>query len=544
MRFSEYEMDFGQHELRRSGETVPIEPQVFDVLAHLVRNRERIVTKDELFETVWQGRIVSDAALSSRISAARRAIGDNGDDQALIRTVYKRGFRFVAAVDAAPIVDEATPLVPCASADAGNDNSNAAAQTNGGLPAGRDAAAATGRPSIAVLPFSNLSGDGGNEHFSYGLMEDLIRLLARNRWLTVISRHSSSAFTDPSQGFAAIGAALNVRYLLTGSVRRSHETVRITAELVRAADSAQLWAEHYEVPLAGIFDIEEEMARQIAATIVPEVARIEQRLAARKPPRDLDAWDCYQRGLWHLWNFTGPGFNQAEEFFRRSIEIDPTFARAHAHLGYVDVLRAFYDAPPDRAGRIERALEAARISIALDDRDCVGHCVLGRALSLARRNDEAELALNTALELNPSFAQGYFAQAFNYLWAGRALDAEALLDRATMLSPRDSHLWSFYHVRAWARFSLGEMEAAARFALRATHQPNATYRAFATLAAALGHVDAGAEAAAAAAELRKRRPDYTGAFARDEFFFCGDDAFMERYLAGLQLAGIPAGANA
>jgi TolB-like protein/DNA-binding winged helix-turn-helix (wHTH) protein len=535
MRFAGYEIDLVQHELRREDEVVPVEPQVFDLLVHLVRNRDRIVSKDELFETIWQGRIVSEAALSSRISAARRAIGDNGDDQSFIRTVYKRGFRFVGEVEA-PTGEDTPSIIPPADVVPADDSAGVAAEA----PAsGRDSAP-PGRTSIAVLPFSNLSGAEG-DYFGYGLMEDLIRLLARNRWLTVISRHSSSAVTEGGQGFARIGEALSVRYILTGSVRRSEEAVRITVELVRAADSTQLWSDVYEVPLASIFDLEEEMARQIAATIEPELSRIEQQRAARKPPRNLDAWDCYQRGLWHMWAFTGRDFDRAEIMFRQAIEIDPTFARAHAHLGYVDVQRALYDAPPDRPARIARALELARTAIALDDRDCVGHCVLGRALSLQRRNDEAELALDTALELNPSFAQGYFAQGFNYLWAGRALDAEALLDRATMLSPRDSHLWSFHHVRAWARFSLGEMEAAARFALRATHQPNATYRAFATLAAALGHLGHGHEAAAAAAELTKRKADYTTAFARQEFFFCGDDTFVARYIAGLRAAGIPAG---
>ena len=535
MRFAGYEIDLVQHELRREHEIIPVEPQVFDLLVHLVRNRDRIVSKDELFDTIWHGRIVSEAALSSRISAARRAIGDNGDDQSFIRTVYKRGFRFIGAVEA-PAGEETPSIIPPADAAAADDS--AAAADTEARAVGTDATPA-GRTSIAVLPFSNLSGEADGDYFSHGLMEDLIRLLARNRWLTVISRHSASVFTD--RGFAHIGEALSVRYVLTGSVRRSEEAVRITVELVRATDSTQLWSDVYEVPLASIFDLEEEMARQIAATIEPELSRIEQQRAARKPPRNLDAWDCYKRGLWHMWTFTGPDFDRAETLFRRAIEIDPAFARAHAHLGYVDVQRALYDAPPDRPARIARALELARMAISLDDRDCVGHCVLGRALSLQRRNDEAELALDTALELNPSFAQGYFAQGFNYLWSGRALDAEALLDRAIMLSPRDSHLWSFHHVRAWARFSLGEMEAAARFALRATHQPNATYRAFATLAATLGHLGQGHEAEAAAAELIKRKPDYTTTFARQEFFFCGDDTFVARYIAGLRAAGIPSG---
>jgi TolB-like protein/DNA-binding winged helix-turn-helix (wHTH) protein len=539
LHFGEYELDLGRQELRRNGEAVAIEPQVFDVLVHLVRNRERVVGKDELFETIWLGRIVSEAALSSRISAARRAIGDNGDQQAFIRTVYKRGFRFVGAVEAAASSDESSAVVSEVATGAA---AGSASRLQAEIPATVDPepAASAGRPAIAVLPFTNLTREADSPSFGQGLMEDLIRLLARNRWLTVVSRHSSSAFTDPAQGFAAIGEALNVRYLLTGSVRRSQDALRLRVELVRAADGTQLWAEVYEVPPADIFEIELEMARQIAATIEPELSRLEQQRAARKPPRDLDAWDCYQRGLWHLWTFTAADFDKAEGFFRRAIEIDASFARAYAHLGYLDVQRTFLDRPCDRAARLVRALTSARTAIALDDRDCLGYCVVGRALSLQRRNDEAELALSTALELNPSFAQAYFAQGFNSLWAGRALEADALLERATMLSPRDAHLWSFHHVRAWARFSLGEMEAAARYALRAAQQPNATYRAFATLAASWGQLGHAQEAAAAAAELRRRKPDYSAARLHEELFFCADQSFIARYVAGLQAAGMAA----
>ena len=186
-------------------------------------------------------------------------------------------------------------------------------------------------------------------------------------------------------------------------------------------------------------------------------------------------------------------------------------------------------------------MKSARTAVALDDRDCMCHFVLGRALCLIRRNEEATAALDLAMELNPSFAQAYFAQGFNFLWSGRALEAEALLDRATMLSPRDGHVWSFHHVRAWARFSLGELEAAVRFARQATRLPNVTYRAFATLTASLGSLGDGPESSRAAADLLERKPDYTAAFAREEFFFCNDSAFLERFVAGLRTAGIPAG---
>jgi TolB-like protein/DNA-binding winged helix-turn-helix (wHTH) protein len=542
-RFANYEIDLGQHELRRGGEVVPIEPQVFDLLVHLVRNRERTVTKDELLHTIWQGRTVSEAALSSRIKAARKAVGDNGEAQALIRTIPKRGFRFVGVVESlAPnTAASIAPGVAGSRLDTIEAINGTAAEAHGpaARPTGRTATAAGKRTSIAVLPFNNLSGDPEYEYFGYGMMEDLIRLLARNRWLTVISRHSTAAAADRDLDIRHTADALGVRYLVDGSVRRSSDSLKVGVELVRAADGMQLWADSYNVPLADVFDIQEEMARQISATVEPELARIEQQLAARKPPNNLDAWECYQRGFWHLHSFTPAGFDQAEKFFARAIEIEPELARAHAGIGYVNVQRALYDEPQARSARLDAALRSARTAVTFDDRDCLCHFVLGRALCLLRRNDEATAALDLALELNPSFAQAYFAQGFNFLWSGRALEAEALLDRATMLSPRDLHVWSFHHVRAWARLALGEFEAAARFAREATRQANVTYRAFATLTAALGSSDRSPEAERAAAELLQRKPDYTCEVARQELFFCNDDTFLERFVAGLRHAGIP-----
>ena len=195
-QFAEFEIDLSQQELRRLGEAVHIEPQVFDLIVHLVRNHDRIVSKDELIETIWNGRIISEAALSSRINGARRALGDNGNDQALIRTLHKRGFRFVGDVQA---ID--APMTDAAGGAACSGQRRATFQAASRfLPKCRRLddvvsesvkAEAVTRSSIAVIPFGNMSDDPENDYFSYGLTEDIIRLLARNRWLSVISRHST-----------------------------------------------------------------------------------------------------------------------------------------------------------------------------------------------------------------------------------------------------------------------------------------------------------------------------------------------------------------
>jgi len=541
-RVAQFEIDPTRHEVRRAGESVHIEPQVFDLIVHLMRNRDRIVSKDELIETIWNGRIISEAALSSRVNGARRVLGDNGNDQVFIRTLHKRGFRFVADVQEVTISpDQGVPLAPVAVAP---DNAPAEILPSVELNSLNDVvsesirAEAVTRSSIAVMPFGNMSGDPENDYFSYGLTEDIIRLLARNRWLSVISRHSTVAFQDRQVDPREVGRLLEVKYLVFGSVRKIRDAVRITAELVRTVDGEQLWSETYDLQLESIFEIQEEMATQIAATIEPELSKVEQKLAARKAPNSLDAWDCYQRGLWNMWRFTTPGFDEAEAYFERAIAADPKFARGHGALSYVNVQRAFVDEAKDRPARLETALRQAHAAVALDDLDCFCQCVLGRALCLTHRNDEALAALDLSLELNPSFAQAYFAQGFNLLWYGRETEAEALIDRATTLSPRDSHLWTFHLVRSWTHFSLEEYEIAAEFARRATRQSNANYQAFASLAAPLGLLGEAAQAKEAAAGLLQSKPDYSIRTAREGLFFCNDSNFVDRYVKGLRAAGV------
>ena len=545
-RFSDFEIDLGQQELRREGVSVHIEPQVFDLIVHLVRNHDRVVSKDELIDTVWNGRVISEAAFSSRINGARRVLGDNGTDQLFIRTLHRRGFRFVGDVQAVEASDaDAVKLVPDDTAAASDIPARVSISTDvshlDDVVSEAVKAEAITRPSVAVLPFGNMSNDLENDYFSYGLTEDIIRLLARNRWLSVISRHSTIGFQGRVVDAREVGAQLGVSYVMSGSVRKSRDTLRIRAELARAADGKQLWSDIYELQLENIFDIQEEMARQIAATIEPELSKVEQQLAARKAPESLDAWDCYQRGLWNLWRFTTPGFDSAESYFQRAIAADPDFARGHGALSYVNIQRSLYDDPKDRPARLETALRQARVAVALDELDCFCHCALGRALCLTRQNDEALAAIDLSLELNPSFAQGYFAQGFNLLWYGREIEAETLLDRATMLSPRDSHLWSFHHVRSWTHFSLGEYDIAVEFARRATRQPNATYRAFSTLVASLGRLGEKAQAEVVAVELLRRKPDYSTETARQELFFCNDQGFIDRFTEGLRVAGISGG---
>jgi TolB-like protein/Flp pilus assembly protein TadD len=525
LAFAGYEIDLDRHELRRRGETVHVEPQVFDLLVHLVRNRDRVVSKDELFETIWQGRFVSEAALSSRINAARKAVGDDGNRQALIKTIHKRGFRFVGAVEerageAAPPPEAAPKPAP-------------APQPRPVLPV-----ESCCRPSIAVLPFANLSQDSDTDYFSYGLTEDIVRMLARHRWMDVLSRHSAAGLDTTQCQPRELGAVLGVRYLVQGSVAKRGERVRITADLVSAETSRQLWSDAYDVVLADIFGIQEAMAQQIAAVVEPELARIEREAAARRPPADLNAWDCYQRGLFHLWGFTTPGMKEAEAMFRRAIELDPEFARAHGALSYVYLQSTVLGDPAERPRLLRQALERGRIAVSLDNQDSMNLCVLGRAHCFLHEYDEAIDLLEQSIVLNPSFAQGYFALGFTLTCCGRAEEALAHFERAAELSPRDPHLSSFCAMRALAHLALEEDEAAAAFARKGMRLPNAKHWPVMLLASALGLLGRTAEAGLAVAELIRRHPGYSLETARSDFFFCGDVSLVERCIEGLRRAGV------
>jgi TolB-like protein len=245
LRFADFEIDVARRELRRAGAIVHLEPQVFDLLVHLVRNRDRIVSKDELIDAIWQGRIVSEAALSSRVSAARRALGDSGNDQTLIRTLHKHGFRFVGDVD-----------------------------EDGPAPAA-----------------ANMSRDPDQEYFADGLTEDIITGLSRQRWFFVIARNSSFTYKGRAVDIRQVGRDLGVRYVLEGSVRRIGNKVRITGQLSDAMTGTDLWAERFEGTLDDIFELQDQMAGSVVGAIAPQLERAEIERAKRKPTESLDAYD-------------------------------------------------------------------------------------------------------------------------------------------------------------------------------------------------------------------------------------------------------------
>jgi TolB-like protein len=281
--FAGHTLDKERRELRRGGSMVAVEPQVFDLLVYLVENRDRVVSKDDLIGAVWGGRIVSDSSLTSRINAARKAVGDTGEEQRLIRTVARKGLRFVAAVQAA--------------ADGASQADLVSERPSAALPL-------PDRPAIAVLPFVNMTDDPSQEYFSDGITEDIITALSKLRWFFVIARNSSFIYKGRSVHLKQIADELGVRYVIEGSVRKGGDRLRITVQLNDVASGGHIWAERYDRDLADVFAVQDEITEAIVAAIEPQLYAAENFRARRKAPDSMDAWDLVMRALSHYWRVT------------------------------------------------------------------------------------------------------------------------------------------------------------------------------------------------------------------------------------------------
>jgi TolB-like protein len=521
--FEDCELDTTTFELRRDGRVCNVQPQVLELLRYLIENRERMVSKDELFEKVWSGRIVSESALSSRIKAARQAIGDDGAAQRLIRTVHGRGFRFqgdVTTITPSTAADDEPPAI---------EKREAEGHTTGEAR----------RPAIAVLPLDNLSGDPEQEYFSDGITEDIITELSRFRSLRVIARNSSFTYKGRAMLVQAIGKDLGADYVVEGSVRKIGNTVRINAQLIETDTGSHVWAERYDRNLDSVFQLQDEITRAIAAAIEPEMGGLERQRSQLKSPGELDAWDWYQRGLWYMYQDTQPTNIEALQHFERAIELSPGFAPAYAQSAFVmfqDIIAGYRELSDDT---IDDAFAMAEKAIAIDDRDALAHMVLGRLKLLRREYDESIAELETAIALNPSFADAHHALGFSLIYAGQPEEAIPHFETAIRLSPYDPRSSSFHEMRAWALLVMGRYESAANAARASVRRPNPQFWAFATLCAALGQLGLADEIKTAQIELFKRKPDFSVGFVEQYVYYNKVPEQLARYTEGLRKAGVP-----
>jgi TolB-like protein/Flp pilus assembly protein TadD len=505
-RFADCVLDIDRRELRRPGGSVPLEPQVFELLAYLAAHPDRVITKDEINEAVWKGRIVSDAALSSRISSVRQAIGDDGKHQSLIQTVHGRGFRFLATVttDAAP-----TP-----------------ASGSGHKP----------RPTVAVLPFENLSGDPREEYFSDGLTADIIARLARHRWLSVVARNTMAQLKGRSVADAVRETGAD--YVVEGSVRRFGARVRVNAQLIDSQSGNCLWTESYNRESKDIFDVQDDITQTIAARVEPEIGIEERRrVASGSGSRNLQAWEYYHLGISHFFKFTGPDNRKAQELLQKARELDANFGDAQAWWAYAVVLGTVYWNTEQSPALLDEALTATMRALETDDQNAVFYALKAR-VQLARGEYESAIEGNKiAVELNPSFAAAHcgFADSLTYL--GRYDEAIERFEKAIALSTNDPQRWAFFTYGALALILKKDFERAVEWTERASEIPNRQYWTLAHKAVALAWLGRSEEAAHAFAAALAEQPELSVSFARKKMYFLKQPQQLEFYLEGLKRAG-------
>ena len=451
--FEDYVLDPDRRELTRGSEAIAVGPQVFDLLLYLVQNREHVVSKDELLDVVWGGRIVSESTLTSHINAARKAIGDSGQEQRLIRTVARKGFRFVGDVR------EAQPSDGFSSAKAEPANANEPSAHALALP---------DKPSIAVLPFLNLSGDPEQEYFADGVVEDIISALSRIRWLFVIARNSSFTYKGRAVDVKQVGRELGVRYVLEGSVRKAANRVRITGQLIDATTGGHLWADRFEGTLDDIFELQDQVTESVVGAIAPQLERAEIERAKRKPTESLDAYDYYLRGMANLHQGTREAIDEALALFYQALELDPDFASAYAMAAWCHFWRKVNGWMTDRPQEIAEGARLARRAVELGRDDAVALTRGGHALGhLAGDLDGGIALLDRALVLNPNLASAWFLGGFLRVWHGEPDGAIEHFARAMRLSPLDPEMYRMQAGMAVAHLFAGRFDAASSWAEKA-----------------------------------------------------------------------------
>ena len=513
--FGDHTLDDGRRELRRGGERIAVEPQVFDLLIYLVQNRDRVVSKDDLIASVWGGRVVSDSTLTSRINAARKAVGDSGGSQKLIRTIARKGLRFVGDVHIRPMGLEPQTEIQDAS--------------RAPLPL-------PDRPAIAVLPFVNMSGEPEQEYFSDGISEDIITALSKLRWFFVIARNSSFTYKGKAVLLKQIAEELGVRYVVEGSVRKGGDRVRITAQLNDVATGSHIWAERYDRDIADVFAVQDEITEAIVAAIEPQLYVAENFHAQRKAPDSMDAWDLVMRGLSHYWRLTRQDNVAAQALLEKATVIDPNYGQAlgvlaashtfSAHMGWADM-----------AAVVPIAERAALAAIRADSEDPWAHYALGNVYLFTRRFEDSLAEFELALRLNPNFslAQGYYGLTLSY--CGRWQEGDLAARRALRLSPRDPFSALYYGIAAYSQFNGHNYDEAMRLARESIRERNDFVGGHRVFTAAAGMAGLTAIATAALQELRRAQPNISIDWVEKQMPFQHDED-RQHYLEGFRRAGL------
>lgn len=486
------------------------------VLLHLVEERNRVVSKRELLDAVWGDRFVSESALSSQIKAVRRAVGDSGASQEIVRTMHGQGYRFVAAVDEEP-------------------------SEHAGPTAARPAGATTSddRPVVGVLPFTDLSPQVGRGHVARGLTYDVITSLSRHRWLRVLAGAATAGLAGSPDVMQRLKDELGVRYAVDGDIGWFGDRLRVCTNLTDVETGVCLWADRFDRRSEDLLDVLDEIADMIVATVEPEVGHAERERSSRRPRTDLRTWDLFHLGIHRFFQFTREGNLEAQRMLNRCRLLDPAFPDADAWWAYAVVLgMVYWDTDPTPA-LLDAALDATVRALRSDDQNAVFHVLHGRVL-LARREYDAALAANErALRLNPTFAIAHCGMGDSLCYEGRYDEAVARFERAVQLGSHDPQLWAYLTYGALALVFSERYDEAISWTVQASSIPNCQYWTTAHRMVALARSGRRAEAAHLVPLLLDQCPQFSLDYAARKLFYLKRPEQRGMYLDGLRQAGAP-----
>ncbi|MEM9257311.1 MAG: winged helix-turn-helix domain-containing protein [Pseudomonadota bacterium] len=485
-QFGGYSLNTDNLTLLHNDVPIEVEPQVFAVLQALIENRDRAISKEELVSLVWKGRVVSDAAISSRIKTARQAIGDDGKSQRLIKTLHSFGFKFVAEVRES----HPSPL-------SGPISANETA-------ADRD----DGRASIVVLPLGLNKGAKADEVLAIGITHDIISSLSRLHWLRVIARASAFKLADTQLATQDLHRTFGIDYSLAGFVHFTDGKITLHVQLNDARDDTVLWADSLSGSRDDLHGLRLAVVSKAINLLELQLSDQEAKRAQLANPENLDAWRAYHLATAHLYRFNEADNQAALELFKRSVNLEPGFARGHAGLSAAEFQNAFNRYPGTDAERSEQlALMAAQESIALDPMDPLANFVMGRCHWLSGDPEGSVTWLERAIALNPNYAQGYYAHGLACLMADDALRAYDDATAAETISPLDPFMYGFYGIRAFSYIADGDYESACRWAESAARQPGAIVIMDLVAAAAAELAGRQKRAKSWLQRARRRKPD-------------------------------------
>jgi TolB-like protein len=447
LAFGPFILDRQRGRLLREGRPMAVSSKGLRLLEALLSSPGRVLTKTELMQTAWGETAVEESNLSVQIAALRKQLGPTADGGDWITTIPRVGYRFVGL----PVKEPIEPITqPKAS------------------PTERER-----RPSIAVLPFTNLSGEKEQEYLADGITEDTITALTRFRWFFVIARNSSFAYKGKSIDAKQVAQELGVQYLLEGSVRKSGQQIRISAQLVDATSGKHIWAERYDLELADVFAIQDEIAERVAGAIEPELLKTEGAQAAARHTGNMTAWDLVRRGTWHFHQVTRENHLKARELFRQACKLDPELPEAYLWLGRVSAGVVPYGWSNNPVADLQEGMEAALKAVQLDERNPYTHYSLAIVSAFAERLEQSISAARKAIEISPSFALGHLVLGMALLFSGRASEAIVPLEYGLRLSPYDPQNFVWFNLLALARLFSGRTEAGLEAAARARQvRPN------------------------------------------------------------------------